>query len=183
MAWALHLWRTPASGLPFFEQLGDARLKGAATTDIRGKRDSHAERLDREAVAEIRKARLHRKVATAIFFEFNGGQMQAEATAPEIRLAVGEPDLDLGHVETVLETLGQTCYYLSVERNRYRFSTTENLIKRYSDRGQASRTRLSTTGSGRLADSHSSRPRAWSARAGSPAPPPSMTVLTIARSI
>ena len=117
-----------------FEQLGEAKLEGAVTTDICGKRDSHADRLDREATDDIRKARLHRKVATTVFFESNGGQMRAEATVPEIRLAVGEPDLDIGHVETVLETLGQTCYYLSVERNRYRFSTTENLIKRYSDR-------------------------------------------------
>ncbi len=117
-----------------FEQLGEAKLEGAVTTDICGKRNSHADRLDREATDDIKKARLHRKVATAIFFESNGGQMRAEATVPEIRLAVGEPDLDIGHVETVLETLGQTCYYLSVERNRYRFSTTENLIKRYSDR-------------------------------------------------
>jgi len=60
--------------------------------------------------------------------------MRAEATVPEIRLAVGGPNLDDGHIATVLETLSQTCYYLSVERNRYRFSTTENLIKRYSDR-------------------------------------------------
>jgi len=117
-----------------FEQLGEARLEGAVTTDICGKRDSHADRLDREATEEIKKARLHRKVATTIFFESNGGQVRAEATLPEIRLAVGEPDLDIGHVDTVIETLGQTCYYMSVERNRYRFSTTENLIKRYSDR-------------------------------------------------
>lgn len=117
-----------------FEQLGNADLEGAVTTDICGKGDSHAHRLDREAIQDIKKARLHRKVATTVFFESNGGQMRAEATVPEIRLAVGEPDLDIGHVETVLETLGQTCYYLSVERNRYRFSTTENLIKRFSDR-------------------------------------------------
>jgi hypothetical protein len=117
-----------------FEQLGEARLEGAVTTDICGKRDSHAVQLDHEASEDIKKARLHRKVATTVFFESNGGQMRAEATVPEIRLAVGEPDLDIGHVETVLETLGQTCYYLSVERNRYRFTTTENLIKRYSDR-------------------------------------------------
>lgn len=117
-----------------FEQLGEAKLEGAVTTDICGKRDSHADRLDREATEDIKKARLHRKAATTVFFESNGGQMRAEATVPEIRLAIGEPDLDIGHVETVLETLGQECYYLSVERNRYRFSTTENLIKRYSDR-------------------------------------------------
>ena len=67
-----------------FEQLGEAKLEGAVTTDICGKRDSHADRLDREATEEIRKARLHRKVAATIFFESNGGQMRAEATLPEI---------------------------------------------------------------------------------------------------
>ncbi|RIK66096.1 MAG: AAA family ATPase [Planctomycetota bacterium] len=117
-----------------FEQLGEAKLEGAVTTDICGKRESHADKLDREAVEDIRKARLHRKVATAVFFESNGGQMRAEATVPEIQLAVGEPDLDIGHIQTVMETLIQSCYYLSAERNRYRFSTTENLIKRFSDR-------------------------------------------------
>jgi len=117
-----------------FEQLGESRLEGAVTTDIAGKDDSHSKRLDAEAVAAIKKARLHQKVATAVFFESNGGQMKAEATVPELRLAVGEPDMDIGNVETVLETLGQTCYYMSIERNRYRFSVTENLIKRYSDR-------------------------------------------------
>ncbi|HUT59736.1 MAG TPA: DUF499 domain-containing protein, partial [Phycisphaerae bacterium] len=117
-----------------FEQLGESKLEGAVTTDICGKKGAQAEQLDKEAVADIKKARLHRKVATTIFFESNGGMMRQEATVPEIRLAVGEPDLDIGHVETVLETLGQTCYYLSIERNKYRFSTTENLIKRFSDR-------------------------------------------------
>ena len=41
---------------------------------------------------------------------------KAEATLPEIRLAVAEPDLDIGNVETVLEALSTTCYYLSAER-------------------------------------------------------------------
>ena len=39
-----------------------------------------------------------------------------EATVPEIRLAVAEPDLDIGNVETVLEALTEACYYLAVER-------------------------------------------------------------------
>ena len=39
----------------------------------------------------IKKARLHRKVATTILFESNGGQQRGEATLPEIRLAVAEP--------------------------------------------------------------------------------------------
>ena len=91
-------------------------------------------RLDAEAVETIQKARLHRKVATTIFFESNGGQTRAEATVPEIRLAVAEPDLDIGNVETALEALTSACYYLTAERNRYRFSLKENLNKRLADR-------------------------------------------------
>lgn len=117
-----------------FEQLGEHRLEAAVTTDICGKKDSHALRLDNEAVEAIRKARLHRKVATTIFFESNGGMSRAEATAPEIRLAVAEPEIDIGHVETVLEALTDACYYLTVERNHYHFSFKENLNKRYADR-------------------------------------------------
>jgi hypothetical protein len=117
-----------------FEQLGEHRLEAAVTTDICGKKDSHAVRLDAEAVETIKKARLHRKVATTIFFESNGGMARAEATIPEIRLAVAEPDIDVGNVETVLEDLTDACYYLTVERNRYHFSFRENLNKRYADR-------------------------------------------------
>ena len=64
----------------------------------------------------------------------NGGQAKAEATLPEIRLAVAEPDLDVGNVETALEALSTTCYYLSAEKNRYRFSLSPNLNKLLADR-------------------------------------------------
>jgi hypothetical protein len=117
-----------------FEQLGGAKLEGAVTTDICGKKESHAIRLDKEAVETIKKARLHQKVATSIFFESNGGQSKTEATLPEIRLAVAEPEIELGNVETVLETLSTTCYYLSADKNRYRFSLAPNLNKILADR-------------------------------------------------
>lgn len=117
-----------------FEQLGEHRLEAAITTDVCGKKDSHATRLDVEAVDTIQRARLHRKIATTIFFESNGGMSRATATIPEIRLAVSEPDMDVGNVETVLEALTDSCYYLTVERNRYHFSFKENLNKRYADR-------------------------------------------------
>ena len=64
----------------------------------------------------------------------NGGQAKAEATFPEIRLAVAEPELDVGNVETALEALSTTCYYLSTEKNRYRFSLSPNLNKLLADR-------------------------------------------------
>ncbi len=117
-----------------FEQLGESRLEGSITTDICGKRDSHAIRLDQEAIDTIKKAQLHKKVATAIFFESNGGQTKEEATVPEIRLAVAGPDIDIGNIETALEGLTDACYYLTTERNRYRFSLKENLNKRFADR-------------------------------------------------
>ncbi len=117
-----------------FEQLGESRLEAAVTTDIVGRPDSHAIRLDAEAVEAIRTGRLHRKAALSIFFESNGGMAKAEATIPEIRLAVGEPSLDIGHVETVSEALAEACYYLTSERNKYRFGIAPNLNKLLSDR-------------------------------------------------
>ena len=120
-----------------FEQLGETRLEAAVTTDIAGKKDAHAVRLDAEAVDSIKKARLHRKAATTIFFESNGGQVGAEsqeASVPEIRLAVCEPESDIGNIETVLDALTDACYYLNVETTRYKFSLKENLNKRFADR-------------------------------------------------
>ena len=116
------------------EQLGESHLEAAITTDIVGKMGAHALRLDDGAVETIKKARLHRKVATTIFFESNGGQMRQEATVPELRLAVSEPDLDIGNVETALDALASSCYYLYVEGNRYRFGLKPNLNKLLADR-------------------------------------------------
>ena len=117
-------------------QLGEEdRLEGAITTDICGKDDSHSSRLDKEAVDAIKKQRLHQKVATTIFFESNGGQTSGtEATEPEIRLGVAEPDLDIGNVKTVLDALEISCYYLNVERTGYKFGVHPNLNKIFSDR-------------------------------------------------
>lgn len=117
-----------------FEQLGEARLEPAVTTDIAGKDHAHALRLDAEATDEVKKARLHRKVATTILFESNGGQQRGEATLPEVRLAVAEPGLDIGSVEQCVEALSNHCYFLSAERNRYRFSFQPNLNKLLADR-------------------------------------------------
>lgn len=112
-----------------FEQLGSDQLSIPVTTDIIGKKDAHAVRLDRESIEAIKKARLHQRVATAIFFESNGGQSQTrmEASVPEIRAAIGNPEINLADVETVLEGLTATCFYLNWDRNRYRFSLRPNL--------------------------------------------------------
>jgi hypothetical protein len=118
-----------------FEQLGEPRLEAAVTTDICGKVDSHAIRLDAEAVDTIRKARVHRKAATVVFFESNGGQVgDRAATLPEVRLSVAEPDLEIGNIETALEALSDSCYYFRVDKNKYRFGLAPNLNKMLADR-------------------------------------------------
>ena len=112
------------------EQLGSNDLETPVTVDIGGKQtDSNSLRLDKEATEAIRKAQIHRKVATTIFFESNGGmsQSRAEATLPEIKSDVGGPDVNLADVETVLEGLASNCFYLQWDRNRYRFGLTPNL--------------------------------------------------------
>ncbi|MCL8207344.1 MAG: DUF499 domain-containing protein [Actinomycetia bacterium] len=117
-----------------FEQLGEQRLEPAVTTDIAGNRGAHAIRLDETAPRSFQRLGLHRKVATAIFFESNGGQARAEATLPELRLAVGEPDLDIGSVEQALSALEESCYYLHVAGGRYRFGVRPNLNHLLADR-------------------------------------------------
>lgn len=120
-----------------FEQLGESRLEGAVTTDIVGKKQAHALRLDAEASAEVKKARLHQKVATSILFESNGGQQRGSASLPEVRLAVAEPGLDIGNVEQCLDALVESCYFLGAEKNSYRFGFQPNLNKLLADRRAA----------------------------------------------
>ena len=117
-----------------FEQLGNRALETAVTVDIAGRKEAFAVSLDAEASEAIGKERLHQKVATVVFFESNGGTTKSEATLPEIRLAVGHPELDLGNVETALDALTDRCYYFNVERKNYKFSLRENLNKRFSDK-------------------------------------------------
>lgn len=113
-----------------FEQLGASELEIPVTTDIAGKQgESHSLKLDKEATEAIKKTQLNRKVATTIFFESNGGQSQsrAEASLPEIKTSVGGPDVNTADVDTVLEGLSSSCFYLQWERNRYRFGLSPNL--------------------------------------------------------
>lgn len=55
------------------KQIGEGRYEGVITTDICGSTDSHATRLDEEAGEPIKSQRLHRSVATTIFFESISG--------------------------------------------------------------------------------------------------------------
>src|SRR5207237_10627522 len=57
----------------------------------------------------------------------SGGQVREEATLPEVRLDLDGPDFELGHIETAISALTESCYYLAVEGARYHFSLQPNL--------------------------------------------------------
>jgi len=116
-----------------FEQLGEQRLEAAVLSDIAGE-EAHAVRMDAAAPDSLRRMRLHQKVVTSVFFESSGGQVRNEATLPEVRLAVGEPDLDIGNVETVLDDLVLRCYYLDAKGTGYWVSHRPTLNKILADR-------------------------------------------------
>jgi len=119
-----------------FEQLGEERLEAAVLSDIAGE-EAHAVRLDAEAPETIRRARLHRQVAAAVFFESSGGQVRNEATLAEVRLAVGGPGTDIGSVEAALEDLVRRCYYLDARGTAYWVSHRPTLNKILADRRAA----------------------------------------------
>src|SRR5205814_8652492 len=78
-------------------QLGEARLLAAIDTDIAGER-SHARTLDADTTGVLRD--IHRRVGTTILFESSGGQVNKVAHLPELRFALGEPEVDTTSIDT-----------------------------------------------------------------------------------
>ena len=118
-----------------FEQLGEPRLEAAVTTDICGKVDSHAMRLDAEAVDTISKARVHRKAATVVFFESDGAsQGIARPHSPRCVFLSRSPTWKSATSRTALEALSDSCYYFRVDKNKYKFGLAPNLNKMLADR-------------------------------------------------
>lgn len=115
------------------EQLGETKLEAVVTGDITGHADSIADRLDRRGTDAQRQQQIHRKAATAVFFESNGGQLKQTARGPEVHLALIEPDHDVLNIESALGELVQRCHYLSQDATGYHFDTKPNLNKILAD--------------------------------------------------
>jgi hypothetical protein len=90
-------------------QLGESRLVAALDADIAGVQ-AHARVLDVDTKGALRD--IHRRVGTAILFESSGGQMDKVAHLPELRFALGEPDVDTTSVDTAALALEARAYYL-----------------------------------------------------------------------
>ncbi len=128
--------KDPLFRVATFEQLGEGRLEAAVLSDIAGE-EAHAVRLDQEAEDSVKWPRLHQQVATAVFFESSGGQVRNEATLPEVRLAVGGPEVEIGWIENALGSLVDRCYYLDARGTSYWISHRPTLNKLLSDRRAA----------------------------------------------
>lgn len=90
-------------------QIGETRLGAAIETDITSD-ISHAKALDADAKGELE--RIHKRVATAIFFESSGGLTDKLAHLPEVRFAVCGPGVDTTTVDNAARALEDKCYYL-----------------------------------------------------------------------
>jgi hypothetical protein len=55
---------------------------------------------------------IHRRVGTAILFESSGGQTDKVAHLPELRFALGEPDLDTTSIDNAAFTLEDRSYFV-----------------------------------------------------------------------
>jgi hypothetical protein len=90
-------------------QLGESRLIAAIDTDIAGEQ-AHSRALDADTKGRLRD--IHWRVGTAILFESSGGQTDKVAHLPELRFALGEPDLDTTSIDNAAFALESRSYFI-----------------------------------------------------------------------
>jgi hypothetical protein len=91
-------------------QLGEPRLSPAIETDIAGEH-SHSRALDADSSGPLRD--IHRRVGAAILFESSGGQIDKVAHLPELRFALGEPDVDTTSIDNAALALESKAFFIS----------------------------------------------------------------------
>lgn len=113
-------------------QLGESRLVAAIDTDIAGQQ-SHSRALDADTKGPLRD--IHRRVGTAILFESSGGQTDKVAHLPELRFALGEPELDTTSIDNAAFALEDRSYFVrKVGSDGFRIGYQPTMKKVVSDR-------------------------------------------------
>ncbi|MGA2587655.1 MAG: DUF499 domain-containing protein [Candidatus Aminicenantales bacterium] len=90
-------------------QLGESRLVAAIDSDLSGTH-SHAKALDADTKGALKE--IHRRVGATILFESSGGQIDKVAHLPELRFALGEPEIDTTSVDNAAFTLEDKSYFV-----------------------------------------------------------------------
>ncbi len=116
-------------------QIGEQRLDVALAADVAGD-TAHARALDADAAGPLRD--IHRRVGSAIFFESSGGQVDKVAHLPELRFALGEPEVDTATVDNAAAALEASGFFVrKVGTDGYRIHHQATLKKVVSDRRAA----------------------------------------------
>ena len=113
-------------------QLGESRLDVAIDADLAGPM-AHTRSLDTDATGALRD--IHRRVGTAILFESSGGQVDKVAHLPELRFALGEPEVDTTTIDNAATALEGSGFFIrKVGTDGYRIHHQATLRKVVSDR-------------------------------------------------
>ena len=113
-------------------QLGEPRLMAALDADIAGAQ-AHARALDADSKGALRD--IHRRVGTTVVFESSGGQVDKIAHLPDLRFALGEPDIDTTSVDSAAFALEDRSYFLrKVGSDGFKISHQPTMKKVVSDR-------------------------------------------------
>ena len=113
-------------------QIGESRLDVAIDVDLAGPM-AHARALDADATGALRD--IHSRVGTAILFESSGGQVDKVAHLPELRFALGEPEVDTTTIDNAATALEGSGFFMrKVGTDGYRIHHQATLKKVVSDR-------------------------------------------------
>ena len=113
-------------------QLGETRLDVAIEADLAGPM-AHAKALDADVHGVLRD--IHRRVGTAVLFESSGGQVDKVAHLPELRFALGEPEVETTTVDNAAVALETSGFFIrKVGTDGYRIHHQATLKKVVSDR-------------------------------------------------
>jgi len=113
-------------------QLGESRLVAAIDSDLSGTH-SHAKALDADTKGALKG--IHRRVGAAILFESSGGQIDKVAHLPELRFALGEPEIDTTSVDNAAFALeGKSYFVRRVGSDGFKISHQPTMKKVVNDR-------------------------------------------------
>ncbi len=116
-------------------QLGEQRLDVAIAADLVGD-TAHARALDADTKGALRD--IHRRVGAAILFESSGGQVEKVAHLPELRFALGEPEVDTTSVDNAAGALEAAGFFIrKIGTDGFRIHHQATLKKVVSDRRAA----------------------------------------------
>ena len=116
-------------------QLGEQRLDVAIDADLASP-TAHAHALDAGTKGPLRE--IHRRVGAAILFESSGGQVDKVAHLPELRFALGEPEVETTTIDNAAGALETSGFFIrKIGTDGFRIHHQATLKKVVSDRRAA----------------------------------------------